>query len=59
MAHAGEDVAQPPVAPTAAWLSLCITNLPQRSQVMRRNHDGKAANGSASASAGAGSGSVP
>ena len=32
---------------------------PQRSQVIRRNHDGNAANGSARASAPVGKGSVP
>ena len=39
--------------------SLTMRSLPQRSQVMRRYHDGNAAGGSESASAPVGSGSVP
>jgi hypothetical protein len=42
-----------------AWLSFTTCTLPQRSQVLRRNHEGKAQNGSASASAAVGSGSLP
>jgi hypothetical protein len=43
----------------AAGLSLTIRSFPHRSQVIRRNHDGNARNGSSRASAGVGSGSVP
>jgi hypothetical protein len=38
---------------------LSQVTLPQRSQVIFRNHDGKAANGSLMASWAVGSGSVP
>jgi hypothetical protein len=39
--------------------SLNSRSWPHRSQVMRRNHDGNAANGSSRAPAGSGSGSLP
>jgi hypothetical protein len=43
----------------AVCVSDSTRSLPQRSQVIRMNHDGKALNGSARASAGVGSGSSP
>jgi hypothetical protein len=48
VAHFGEEVADPQVALRSA-----------SSHVMRRNHDGKALNGSSRASTPEGSGSVP
>jgi hypothetical protein len=42
-----------------ACTSSTICTLPQRSQVIRRNHDGNARSGCCNASCGVGSGSVP
>ena len=56
--HLREDRPHRLIAPLERELSLTICTLPQRSHSMRRNHDGKAANGSSRASAAVGSGSV-
>ena len=50
VAHAGEDGASGSVR-HGAWFSLTVCTLPQRSRSIRRNHDGKALNGSSSTSA--------
>ena len=50
MAHAGEDLAQYPVAPRRVAL-VDLAHLAAASHSMRRNHEGNAANGSPIASA--------
>jgi hypothetical protein len=58
MAHLGDDGADRQ-SRCGVCASFSIRSFPQRSQVTRMNHEGKALNGSSSASVPDGSGSVP
>jgi hypothetical protein len=58
MPAARQEVAQRKLRWTAVtWAWCSIRTIPHRSHSIRKNHDGKAANGWANASSGVGSGS--